>query len=125
MRCGAPAGMPTIMCEHTSPTAEDVTVTSDTLCVELNDGRTIIVPPAWFPRLFQATAAERKNWRLVGRDQGIHWNDLDEDIFVEGLLAGRGSAEGQTSFNSWLVARAARKNRRIASARRSERRAEK
>jgi hypothetical protein len=87
------------------PTAETVTVTEDTLTVELSDGRSLSVPLAWFPRLLHATPAERKNWRLIGRGHGIHWSKLDEDISVEGLLAGKPSGESQTSFKKWLSAR--------------------
>ena len=71
------------------PDAEDVMVTEDTLTAELSDGRTISVPLAWYPRLVHATEEERGNWRLIGGGQGIHWPDLDEDVSVEGLLAGR------------------------------------
>jgi len=76
--------------------AQDVTVTEDTLTVDLTDGRTVAVPLAWFPRLVHATALERDNWRLIGKGQGIHWEDIDEDISVEGLLAGNASGESQT-----------------------------
>lgn len=71
------------------PKAEDVRVTEDTPSVDLSDGRTISVPLGWFPRLLHAKLRERKNWRLMGRDHGIHWEDIDEDISVEGLLTGR------------------------------------
>jgi hypothetical protein len=71
------------------PKAEDVRVTEDTLSVDLSDGRTISVPLGWFPRLLHAKLRERKNWRLMGRGHGIHWEDIDEDISVEGLLTGR------------------------------------
>ncbi len=84
------------------PDAGAVTVTEDTLTVELSDGRTIAVPLAWYPRLIHATKKERGNWRLIGKGQGIHWPDLDEDISVEGLLAGRPSGESQESFRRWL-----------------------
>ncbi len=84
------------------PRAEDVKVTKDTLSVDLSDGRTIAVPLAWFPRLVEATPAERNNWRLIGKGRGIHWHDIDEDISVEGLLAGRPSGESQISFKKWL-----------------------
>ncbi len=86
------------------PSAEAVTVTEDTLGVDLSDGRSISVPLAWFPRLLHATSAERKNWRLIGKGHGIHWESIDEDISVEGLLAGKPSGESQTSFKKWLVA---------------------
>ena len=87
------------------PNAERVTVTDDTLSVELSDGRAISVPLTWFPRLMHATPGERPKWRLIGRGQGIHWEDLDEDISVEGLLAGRPSGESQASFKAWLEKR--------------------
>jgi hypothetical protein len=90
------------------PNAEDVRVTEDTLSVDLSDRRTISVPLEWFPRLVQATAEERNNWRLIGRGHGIHWEDLDEDISVEGLLAGKPSGESQASFKKWLNQRQAR-----------------
>ena len=89
------------------PEAERVEVTDDTLMADLSDGRTISVPLAWYPRLVHATPAERLNWRLIGVGQGIHWPDLDEDISVEGLLAGRPSGESQESLKRWLEARQA------------------
>ena len=66
--------------------AVDVKVTDDQLLVVLADGRELAAPLAWFPRLTEATAAQRKNWRLIGRGQGIHWPDVDEDISVASLL---------------------------------------
>jgi len=85
--------------------AESITVTEDTLSVDLSDGRTISVPVAWYPRLTYASQSERNNWRLIGKGSGIHWEDLDEDISVEGLLAGKPSGESQTSFKKWLANR--------------------
>ena len=66
----------------------DVKFTKDTLSVALRDGRTITVPLAWYPRLYNATAAQRKNWRIGGGGYGIHWPDVDEDLNTEGLLRG-------------------------------------
>ena len=66
----------------------DVKFTKDTLSVGLGGGRTITVPLSWYPRLFNATIAERKNWRVVGGGYGIHWPDIDEDLSTEGLLRG-------------------------------------
>jgi hypothetical protein len=54
--------------------------------VRLDDGREIAVPIDWFPKLRDASDKERNNWRLIGGGEGIHWEDLDEDILVEGLL---------------------------------------
>lgn len=96
------------------PKAENVVVTKDTLTVDLSDGRTISVPLAWFPRLSHATAKERKNWRIIGRGHGIHWEDLDEDISVENLLSGNPSGESQSSFQSWLSKRRATPARQAA-----------
>lgn len=87
------------------PTAENVRVTDDTLSVDLSDGRTISVPLAWYPRLTHASQGEQNNWRLIGKGYGIHWEDLDEDISIEGLLAGKPSRESQTSFKKWLNSR--------------------
>src|SRR5437870_5012293 len=88
-------------------------ITEDTLTVDLADGRTISVPLAWYPRLQNGSRKERSNWRLIGRGEGIHWPDLDEDLSVEGLIAGQPSAESQASFKRWLAARRPRVNRRM------------
>jgi hypothetical protein len=64
----------------------DVKFTKDALSVALRDGRTITVPLAWYPRLLDASAAERKNWKVAGGGYGIHWPDIDEDLSTEGLL---------------------------------------
>jgi uncharacterized protein DUF2442 len=87
-----------------------VVVKSDTLAVELVDGRTVEAPIAWYPRLLHGTPPERSRWRLIGEGEGIHWPALDEDISVEGLLAGRPSAESQTSLRRWLAARQAKRS---------------
>ena len=84
---------------------QDVTITDDTLSVDLTDGRTVSVPLGWYPRLLYATPEERMNWRLIGQGEGIHWPDLDEDISVENLLLGKASGESQRSFNRWLKLR--------------------
>jgi len=91
------------------PNAERVSVTDDTLSVELSDGRSVTVPLTWFPRLLHGTAVERERWRLIGRGEGIHWEGLDEDISVESLLAGRPSGESQESLKKWLQKRKAAK----------------
>jgi hypothetical protein len=85
--------------------AQSVSVTDDTLSVDLSDGRSISVPLAWFPRLLHGTPEERDNWRFVAGGEGVHWPDLDEDVSVEGLLAGRRSGESQSSFKRWLEKR--------------------
>jgi hypothetical protein len=95
------------MLEITVSDAVNVDVSEDGLTVELSDGRTIIVPLAWYPRLLHATACERRSWRLIGGGAGIDWPELDEDISVENLLAGRASGESKASFNRWLAGRVA------------------
>ena len=85
--------------------AQRVHVTSDALIVDLTDGRTLTVPLAWYPRLAYGKPSERSKWRLIGRGHGIHWPALDEDISVEGLLAGQPSGESQSSLAKWLKSR--------------------
>ena len=71
------------------PLATGVELTESMFKVVLDDGRELAVPIEWFPRLRDATAAERSNWRLIGLGEGIHWPDIDEDISVAGLLRGK------------------------------------
>ena len=91
------------------PGATSVTLSEDTLTADLSDGRTISVPLAWYPRLIHATPEERGRWELHAAGQHIHWPDLDEDLSVEGLLAGRplwrrpGSRSGAGSRRSALA----------------------
>ena len=82
-----------------------IEITEDELIVTLEDGRTIIRPLAWYPRLTFGTENERNNWRLIGDGEGIHWEDLDEDISIEHLLAGIPSNESQKSLQRWLTNR--------------------
>ncbi len=83
-------------------TAQDVTFSEDSFSVLLDDGRSITVPLAWFPRLYQANGNELANYTLIGAGEGIHWPELDEDISIEGIIAGRRSNESQPSFKKWL-----------------------
>jgi len=57
--------------------------------VELDDGRSLGVPLAWFPRLLNATPEQRQACRIGYGGEGLHWEEIDEDISVVGLLAGR------------------------------------
>ena len=90
---------------HPVPRAVEAVVTEDELSVRLDDGRTIVTPLAWYPRLLHATAAERSRFEIIGRGQGLSWPDVDEDLSVEGMLAGRPSQEGAASLSRWLAAR--------------------
>src|SRR5205823_9907837 len=71
---------------------KDVRFTEDTLAVVFVDGRTIIVPLVWYPRLLAATAEQRRNWQISGAGYVIHWPALDEDLSTEGLLRGAPAA---------------------------------
>ena len=88
-----------------APPATQVSVTDEALTLELVDGRMLSVPLVWFPRLAHGTALERSHWRFIGQGEGIHWPDLDEDISVAGLLAGKASGESQRSLKRWLEQR--------------------
>src|SRR6266404_2247431 len=89
--------------------ALDVTISKEEVTVHLADGRTIIVPLVWFPRLLHGKPKERKNWQLIGHGEGIHWPDLDEDISVRDLLLGQPPGESQKSFKRWLADRRQKK----------------
>ncbi len=71
---------------------KDVRFTEDTLAVDLLDGRTIVVPLAWYPRLLDATSEQREDWQISGGGYGVHWPDIDEDLSTEGLLRGAPAA---------------------------------
>jgi hypothetical protein len=91
--------------------ASRVTVTKDSLAVELVDGRTVTVPVVWYPRLSHATTKERNGWTLIAGGRGIHWPNIDEDVSLSNLLLGRRSGESQQSFKQWLARRNNRKGR--------------
>ena len=82
--------------------AQSAAVSEDSLTVDLVDGRTIIVPLVWYPRLWYGTQEERDNLEIVGNRTIIHWPELDEDLSVAGILAGRRSGESQRSLKKWL-----------------------
>lgn len=79
--------MATLAVEH-HPLAQAVNFQSDSLVVELVDGRTISVPITWFPSLSSASPAQLQDWEILGDGEGIHWPQLDEDLSVDGLLLG-------------------------------------
>lgn len=97
--------MSTLVTEINVGKGENVTVTEDTLTLDLADGRTISIPLAWYPRLLHGTPDERNHWEWIGDNEGIHWPELDEDISVEGVIAGRRSGESQRSLQRWLETR--------------------
>lgn len=87
------------------PAAAGVHVSDEWLTVDLADGRVLRVPLGWYPRLAEATAAERGDWRLLGGGYAVEWPALDEHIGVEGLLAGRRSGESAASLARWRQSR--------------------
>jgi Protein of unknown function (DUF2442) len=97
--------MNTLTTELRETLVEKVTVTKNTLELELADGRSVAAPLAWYPRLLHGTPKERANWRFIGGGEGVHWPDLDEDISVENILLGHPSGESQRSFKKWLESR--------------------
>ncbi|RLE07255.1 DUF2442 domain-containing protein [Candidatus Aerophobetes bacterium] len=78
--------MNTLPVKQFTPIATNVKVSSEMLQVYLSDGRIISVPIEWFPKLRDASEKQRNNWRLIGGGIGIHWEDIDEDLSVTGLL---------------------------------------
>jgi len=80
-------------------------INEDALVIELVDGRVITVPLAWYPRLWYGTTEERRHFEITGDGTLIHWPDLDEDLSVSGILAGRRSGESPQSLKKWLTER--------------------
>ena len=97
--------MSSLMTEIVVANAVSVDISDGLLTIALDDGRSVSIPQSWYPRLFHATGAERKNFRLIGKGSGIHWEDLDEGLSTEGIIAGHRSQESQSSLNKWLKGR--------------------
>ena len=89
--------------------AQSLEVLGDTLVVNFVDGRTMTVPIIWYPRLWYGTAEEREHFELLDEGRYIHWPDLDEDLSVEGLVAGRHSGESADSLKKWLASRSGKR----------------
>jgi hypothetical protein len=89
--------------EMEAPQATAVRVDDESIAVDLADGRTIVVPTEWYPRLLHATRAERANYEID--EVGVAWADIDADFSIRGLLLGRKSGESRESFKFWLDAR--------------------
>ena len=97
--------MNSLVVEIEEARAQLVTVSEDSLVVDLVDGRTIIAPLVWYPRLWHGTPEERGHFEIIGDGSIIHWPDLDEDLSVAGLLAGRRSGESPQSLKKYLASR--------------------
>jgi Protein of unknown function (DUF2442) len=106
-KCSGKRGMTTLVIDESSLRAVGAQLTEEALIVDLVDGRSVSVPLVWYPRLLRASMKERQQFRLIGSGEGIHWELLDEDISVEGIVAGRRSMESAESFRRWL------ENRRV------------
>jgi len=94
--------------ETQEPRAHEVRIDEEALTVDLTDGRTLIVPLVWFPRLWHGTPEERSNFEIFGDGAFLHWPNLDEDLSVAGLLSGLRSGESHGSLKKWLDARVQR-----------------
>lgn len=94
--------MTSLAAEVQEPIAQQVSIDDDSLAIDLVDGRTIIAPLSWYPRLWHGTEEERNNFEIIGNGKLIHWPDLDEDLSISGILAGRSSGESQQSLKKWL-----------------------
>ena len=97
--------MSSLMTEIEIANAVKIFVSDETLTVGLDDGRFLSIPVSWFPRLMYGTKEERDNYGFIGNGSGIHWPDLDEDISVQGVIAGHHSLESQKSLDKWLKSR--------------------
>jgi hypothetical protein len=86
----------------TTPSIQSLEINDTVLTVHLLDGRTIIVPIAWYPRLSHARASDKQKWEFIGQGHGVHWPLIDEDISVENILMGSPSGESARSFQQWL-----------------------
>ena len=102
--------MNTSAVKEQEPRARIVSVNEEALTVGFVDGRTLIVPLVWFPRLWLGTLQERNNFEIFGDGAFIHWPDLDEDLSVAGLVSGFRSGERQESLKKWLGARASQQD---------------
>src|SRR3990167_11084102 len=100
--------MSSLAAEQKEPRARSVAVSEESLTADLVDGRTIIVPLVWYPRLWHGNPEERNHYEIFGDGAYIHWPELDEDLTVDGLLAGRRSKESPQSLKKWLDERRAR-----------------
>ena len=87
------------------PRAQGVQIDEESLTIDLVDGRTVIVPLGWFPRLWFGKPDERKVLQVFGDGEFLHWPVLDEDLSVPDIVAGRRSGESQSSLKKWLESR--------------------
>ncbi|MCE5267760.1 MAG: DUF2442 domain-containing protein [Planctomycetaceae bacterium] len=97
--------MSTLAVEISEARAQSVRIDEERLQIELTDGRTISAPLAWYPRLWHGKPEERAHLEIIGDGAYIHWPDLDEDLTVAGVLAGRRSGESLESLQRWLAGR--------------------
>jgi hypothetical protein len=100
-----PNRMSTLAVEAQEPRVQEAQIGEETLILELVDGRTVTVPLAWYPRLWYGSQEERSRFEIIGDGSYIHWPELDEDLSVTGILAGRRSGESPESLKKWLAGR--------------------
>lgn len=100
--------MNSLVVEVPEARVQDIAISEDSLTVDLVDGRTVVVPLLWYPRLWHGTPEERNNLEIIGDNTLVSWPDLDEDLSIAGILAGRRSGESPQSLKRWLTERANR-----------------
>jgi len=76
---------------NNNSTIKNLSFTENEMTVFISDGRALSIPLNWFPRLANANQDELQNWELSAAGHGIHWEDLDEDISLNGLLYAQAS----------------------------------
>ncbi len=101
--------MSSLVLEIQEARAQHILVSEDSLQIDLTDGRSIIAPLMWYPRLWHGSPAERSNYQIIGDGEYIHWPELDEDLTVSGVLAGYRSAENPKSLKKWIDGRIQKK----------------
>lgn len=97
--------MSTLAVDIVEARAQNVEIDADRLIVDLADGRTISTPLVWYPRLCHGKPEERTHFEIIGDGAYIHWPDLDEDISIAGVIAGRRSGESLASLQKWIASR--------------------
>lgn len=97
--------MSTFATEIHEARVQSVIIGEDSMVLDLMDGRSIGVPLTWYPRLWHGSREERAHFEIIGDGAYIHWPDLDEDLTVVGILAGRRSGESHESLKKWLASR--------------------
>ena len=85
----------TVLAVQADERIKEVEFTGTAIVVDLIDGRSIAVPLTWYPRLLNATPEQRSQWEICGGGYGLHWESIDEDLSIEGMLRGAPAPRSQ------------------------------